>query len=1200
MRFVLGVLISTVAFAQPGAPLHIAANPMSDGTCGVQWARADDTDTGNSIGRATSSAGTYTYEPLRGYHQNIMVDKSLYPATQGWYKFQASNGGGTATSSVIDTTSTGAIAKGANQVITPGAMGGIATGVPVTIDDGTFVNTTYAGTVASGVLTVTPVSMANILSGNQLLIDSVASGVQETITVTSVTGSTFTATFAKSHTTNPLPITGVMREIVVPSATTGSTFTATTIYAHSSGAPINSGACTPFPDQSNSLGPLTSFAASGVNPWTVLLSWSMPVVNTTASPTISAGPQTVTPANMANISVNQWLTVDTSTSGKQETVQVTATTGTTFTATYLNSHTTASIPIVDSYQGYIVVQRSTDGIWFHEIASLNAVNGPTTLNDPDIYNCLPSPYDGWGCAPLTPGATVYYRARVVGSNDNYTAWTPTQSVTLASRPGGGAMEPTNPTAVVNSATSTTISWTDTNSGAKAYCIETAPYNNEISPSWTQALVTAAGATSGTLTTVAETFYYVRVRADCNGTPSGYTVIMRVRSASPTVGGGNNSYTICPSGCTYTSIGASPVEHGLGPGDTVTIGPGTFNTKWIISNRGTAASPITINCLAGTVFDGTLATNTALMDAVGTTLSDGGLIIITRTAPTAPTAWSPGYLTLHGCGAQNAVNGATYNLNSGGTRTYVHPIGIWNFTSDHVTIDGNMVTGNSEGIFSAGNNDGKNVQFNTYSGDTVNQNGEPGGTLFHNMYIEEQYPVITNMNLGPPKSSGYGDDLKDRSCGTRASYNTLTPANNYDMNWGESQNYGAQNLSCPDYDSPAAWGNLFNENNNRGTTNSTATLFNFSGGFLSAARSYNAAARVGPLKAYQNTFSVVEYSGSVAKYFTIVFLQPYSTVDFRNNIVYGAQGTGSAAPNLILSDTFNYKAFSYVNSGIWYTSPIKYCNIFQTCTGFVGNSSAINTSGSVNFVSPSTGNFSLGSGSAAIGIGGLLGSNWPAVSLQSFALTSTITRSTIVDAGYQQYTTTPTATTPTFSPVSGTYATAQNITISADVGDTIVYTSDGSTPTVNSSCVATHGTTYGGPVNVASNLTLSAVACQSGYITSAVGTAAYVIASPFVANPSFSLAAGSYVGAHTTTITTTTPSAVICLTEDGTTPTGTNGVCLHGFTYSGPISILSSVTIRAIGTLAGSTNSAVVSSIYTITIPARPMRSSASPVGIGVQ
>lgn len=76
--------------------------------------------------------------------------------------------------------------------------------------------------------------------------------------------------------------------------------------------------------------------------------------------------------------------------------------------------------------------------------------------------------------------------------------------------------------------------------------------------------------------------------------------------------------------------------------------------------------------------------------------------------------------------------------------------------------------------------------------------------------------------------------------------------------------------------------------------------------------------------------------------------------------------------------------------------------------------------------------------------------------------------------------------PTFSVASGTYTTAQTVTISdATAGAPIYYTTNGTTPTISS-------TLYKRPVSVTSTTTLRAVAALPSGPASLVATAAYVI------------------------------------------------------------------------------------------------------------
>ncbi|HEY0195694.1 MAG TPA: chitobiase/beta-hexosaminidase C-terminal domain-containing protein, partial [Kofleriaceae bacterium] len=82
--------------------------------------------------------------------------------------------------------------------------------------------------------------------------------------------------------------------------------------------------------------------------------------------------------------------------------------------------------------------------------------------------------------------------------------------------------------------------------------------------------------------------------------------------------------------------------------------------------------------------------------------------------------------------------------------------------------------------------------------------------------------------------------------------------------------------------------------------------------------------------------------------------------------------------------------------------------------------------------------------------------------------------------------TTTVATPTISPAGGSFTAAQSVTISTSTtGAAIHYTTDGSTPTASSA-------TYGGAINVASSLTLKAIATKAGSTTSGVATASFTI------------------------------------------------------------------------------------------------------------
>jgi hypothetical protein len=78
----------------------------------------------------------------------------------------------------------------------------------------------------------------------------------------------------------------------------------------------------------------------------------------------------------------------------------------------------------------------------------------------------------------------------------------------------------------------------------------------------------------------------------------------------------------------------------------------------------------------------------------------------------------------------------------------------------------------------------------------------------------------------------------------------------------------------------------------------------------------------------------------------------------------------------------------------------------------------------------------------------------------------------------------------------------------------------------------------------------------------------------VATPAFSPAPGAYT--QPITITTATSGATIRYTTNGTTPTETNGTV-----YSGPVTLSSTTTLKAIAYKSGMTDSAVASGTYTV-------------------
>jgi hypothetical protein len=105
-------------------------------------------------------------------------------------------------------------------------------------------------------------------------------------------------------------------------------------------------------------------------------------------------------------------------------------------------------------------------------------------------------------------------------------------------------------------------------------------------------------------------------------------------------------------------------------------------------------------------------------------------------------------------------------------------------------------------------------------------------------------------------------------------------------------------------------------------------------------------------------------------------------------------------------------------------------------------------------------------------------------IEAIAIATGYTNSAVATA---KYTITPTAATPTFSPVAGTYTSPQSVTISdATAGATIYYTTNGTAPTASS-------TKYTGAIKVSATETIEAIAVATGTSQSAVATGTYTVA-----------------------------------------------------------------------------------------------------------
>lgn len=88
--------------------------------------------------------------------------------------------------------------------------------------------------------------------------------------------------------------------------------------------------------------------------------------------------------------------------------------------------------------------------------------------------------------------------------------------------------------------------------------------------------------------------------------------------------------------------------------------------------------------------------------------------------------------------------------------------------------------------------------------------------------------------------------------------------------------------------------------------------------------------------------------------------------------------------------------------------------------------------------------------------------------------------------------------PSFSVPHGFYSTTQSVTLTSSTpGATILYTIDGSAPTVNANLVPTNGIVYTGPITVSSTRTIRAIAFKQDFKTSFVNAASYLFLNDIV-------------------------------------------------------------------------------------------------------
>ena len=161
-----------------------------------------------------------------------------------------------------------------------------------------------------------------------------------------------------------------------------------------------------------------------------------------------------------------------------------------------------------------------------------------------------------------------------------------------------------------------------------------------------------------------------------------------------------------------------------------------------------------------------------------------------------------------------------------------------------------------------------------------------------------------------------------------------------------------------------------------------------------------------------------------------------------------------------------------------------------------------------------------------------------------------------------------AAAPVFSPAGGAYTDSASVTISSATSGAIIrYTTDGTLPTSAS-------TIYTTPLTFTETTTLMAFASKTGMTDSSIASAVYTITvMEQVATPEFSPSGGTYSGSVSVTLSCATEGAVIRYTTDGSEPTSSST------TYTAPVTLTTTTTVKAKAFKSGMTDSATASATY---------------------
>jgi hypothetical protein len=226
---------------------------------------------------------------------------------------------------------------------------------------------------------------------------------------------------------------------------------------------------------------------------------------------------------------------------------------------------------------------------------------------------------------------------------------------------------------------------------------------------------------------------------------------------------------------------------VGSGVTVHFTPPYFE-KLIVTASGTSSSPITINCVPDST-TGALPTLDAHNATTGTNMAHTGstqyhdsygfvefMMQPGATYGTPSTYHYSTYVTVNGCRIQGGRTGITEYDGTNAAYSLADGEGIRIEDADHLTLSGNEIVNNDNGIFGAMNPDTTPAFILTnllLHGNHIWQNGQADGD--HQTYLETSSVVYEFNWYDQPTAGSACSQLKDRSSGTVIRYNTFYPS-----------------------------------------------------------------------------------------------------------------------------------------------------------------------------------------------------------------------------------------------------------------------------------------------------------------------------------------------------------------------------------------------------------------------------------------